>query len=212
MAGSGDHPLFCSLYGAKHVDTFDISYNAKCIMDIKVVALQFLSRLEIWQLLCDLYVAQDITLVKNMNEILAILPQTQCDYIRAMKNYNIFNQRLHPRKYTPYFIGNQEYAKLRQIVKNPYDFMQSDIVDLGAKLTEKYDFIHLSNIFDCISPKKQFEVISSLTNNVNPGGRILIHDQQYGKSNAACQEIENVYKDWRWANFRNGINVLGRLR
>ena len=29
VAASGDHPLFASLYGAKHVDTFDISYNAK---------------------------------------------------------------------------------------------------------------------------------------------------------------------------------------
>ena len=40
VAASGDHPLFCSLYGAKYVDTFDISYNAKCVMDIKVAALR----------------------------------------------------------------------------------------------------------------------------------------------------------------------------
>lgn len=212
VAGSGDHPLFCSLYGAKHVDTFDISYNAKCIMDIKVAALQILSQSEVWQLLCDLYIAKDITLVKNMDKILAVLPLVQRDYIRAMKNYNIFNQRLNPRKYAQYFVNNQEYAKLRQIVKSPYNFMLSDVADLGANLTQNYDFIHLSNIFDNISSEKQFDVVSSLVKNVNLGGRILIQDQMFGKSDAACQGIENVYNNWRFAKLRNGINVLGRVK
>lgn len=31
VAWSGDHPLFCSLYGAKYVDTFDVTINAECI-------------------------------------------------------------------------------------------------------------------------------------------------------------------------------------
>ena len=35
IAGSGDQPIFYSLNGAKDIDTFDISFCSKVIMDIK---------------------------------------------------------------------------------------------------------------------------------------------------------------------------------
>ena len=40
VAGSGDQPLFYSAMGASVIDTFDISYCAKVIMDIKNTAIR----------------------------------------------------------------------------------------------------------------------------------------------------------------------------
>ena len=51
---SGDHALFASLYGAERVDVFDVSYNAKCIIDMKVAALNCLNREEYSEFLDDL--------------------------------------------------------------------------------------------------------------------------------------------------------------
>ena len=40
VAGSGDQPLFYKLNGANHIDTFDVSFCAKAIMDIKTAAIR----------------------------------------------------------------------------------------------------------------------------------------------------------------------------
>ena len=87
VVGSGDHPLWFSLYGAKHVDTFDISYNAKILMDIKVVALNCLSRNDYNRLLDDFYEInrspfKDISSIKNMSKILPKLPEVESEYIK----------------------------------------------------------------------------------------------------------------------------------
>ena len=46
VAGSGDQPMFFMLYGASLVDTFDLSYCAKVMMDIKTAAIQSGNRAE----------------------------------------------------------------------------------------------------------------------------------------------------------------------
>ena len=70
VAASGDHPFWCSLFGIKHVDTFDISYNAKCIMDIKTAALGCLDYFQYIKLLENLNKCRDVTNVPYMKNIL----------------------------------------------------------------------------------------------------------------------------------------------
>ena len=67
-----------------------------------------------------------------------------------------------------------EYQKLQGIVNKPCNFIMSDIANLGAYLTEEYDFIHLSNIFDYISKQDRFDILEPLLNHVNVGGRVVI--------------------------------------
>lgn len=212
VAASGDHPLFCSLYGAKHVDTFDISYNAKCIMDIKVAALQILSKAEYWKLLCDLYRSYDIIEVKNMARISDLLSPVVFDYLWAMSRNPIFTNGCAPICNKDYALTVREYNELRKIVKKPFNFILSDVSQLWFKLPNKYDFIHLSNIFDYCPQEKRKDIILSLLSYVNVGGIILMHDQLKCGTTNACMQIASEYNNLVYHNRGCSINTLTRVR
>ena len=190
VAASGDHPLWCSLYGAKHVDTFDITYNAKCIMDIKTVALSCLNLDEYEFLLRELYYRSNYNLrdlyccrLRNHDclwggsgmferKIAYKLPPEDLKYIRKNRKYNLFGSGDIDKYRLPNVL---EYENLQKIVKEPYKFFHTDIKFLSYELTESYDFMHLSNIFEHmkITPNQQEHIIISLMEHVNVGGRIL---------------------------------------
>ena len=225
VAASGDHPLFASLYGAKHVDTFDISYNAKCIMDIKVAALGVMRCDSYKYLLNDLYWNTDIKQVPKIKKISKKLPDAEFEYLCNMKGQLLFNHGLEPLSFhEEKFPTKQEYKKLRKLVKNPYHFIMTDIEKLSNHLTETYDFIHLSNVLDYVSMYKYTNVITSLLEHVNVGGRILmleenrlIHEQKYGfqygpTSVYSCETITRIFNSWRFIKADNCINILERVR
>ena len=212
VAASGDHPLFCSLFGAKHVDTFDISYNAKCIMDIKVAALRILGKTEYWKLLCDLYKTHDIMEVKNMGRISDLLSPVVFDYLWAMSREPIFTNGCTPECNKDYAPTAKEYNQLRTIVKEPYNFILSDISQLWFKLPTKYDFIHLSNICDYCLKSERKNVILPLMEYVNVGGTLLMHDQLKCGTQQACEEISANNPNWKYYNRGCGVNTLVRVR
>ena len=225
VAASGDHPLFASLYGAKHVDTFDISYNAKCIMDIKVAALSFMRCDTYKNLLDDLYWINDIQKVPKIKKILQKLPITEFNYLCNMKGHMLFSHGLEPLSFhEKQFPTKQEYKKIRKFVKKPYNFIMTDIGNLSDHLTETYDFIHLSNVLDYVPMFKITNTITPLLKHVNVGGRILmldenrlIHEQnygfQYGPTCAySCETVVRIFKGWRFIKANNCINILERLR
>ena len=123
VAASGDHPLFCSLYDAKNVDTFDISYNAKCIMDIKTLALNTLNHQDYIRFIKDLYnISVPLMDVKNMDRVLYKLPKTEYDYIYALKDFQIFSRK--PISFNNAVLPTKfEYNKLQESVKATYNFM-----------------------------------------------------------------------------------------
>lgn len=212
VVGSGDHPLFASLYGAKHVDTFDISYNAKCVMDIKVAALQNgLDLFEYEQMLYELFYCRDITGLKNIDKISGKLPSVEYKYLCNMKKVSLFHQGANPQRYARFLPNKQEYDKLKGIVKKTYRFILSDIKDLNTKLTEPYDFIHVSNIFDYVQKNESFDVLLSLLKLVKPKGRILIHNQMVW-SGPSCHKIAETFGNWRHIKEKDNINILERIR
>jgi len=175
VAASGDHPLFCSLYGAKHVDTFDISYNAKCIMDIKTAAISELTYYEYLKLLANLHNTYDIAHVPYMSNISQKLSSTEYDYMCAMSGYRLFNMCGVYDKADPVLPNGQEYRQLQKIVQNHYNFYWTDLSNLNTCLVENYDFVHLSNIFDYICDRNlQFVILERLVKHLNIGGRIVI--------------------------------------
>ncbi len=212
VVGSGDHPLFASLYGAKHVDTFDISYNAKCIMDIKVAALQSgLDLFDYEQMLYELFYCRDITGLKNIDKIYEKLPSVEYKYLCDMKKVSLFHQGANPQLYSRFLPNKREYGRLKDIVQKPYTFILSDIKDLGAKITKTYDFVHVSNIFDYVPRDKSFDVLSSLLKLVNPNGRILVHNQMVW-SGPSCRKIAETFNNWRHIKEKDNINILERIR
>lgn len=181
VAASGDHPLFCSVYGAKNVDTFDVSYNAKCIMDIKVAALNCLEYADYVYLLEDLYTSCksasiNITNVKNMDKILQKLPITEARYICELNDQPLFSRGFDPITSGGSLPTFKEYLNLCKKTVKPYNFILTNIFKLGQYLNKSYDFIHLSNIFDYITESHYEELLLPLMQHLNTGGRIIIEN------------------------------------
>ena len=219
VAASGDHPLFCSLYGAKHVDTFDISYNAKCIMDIKVAALSCLNRLEYFELLKDLQVQTNIKCVKHIEKIAKKLPRAEYKYLCETNGCKWFERGMVADDFFDNVccvLSDNEYKKLQKIVTKPYNCTVTDIADLGEKLTENYDFMHFSNIFDYIPKRKRFGVLKPLLEHVNVGGRVVMHhmnEYPWKKSPIPLSKIfSKVFWDWRFIQTGKEISILERIR
>ena len=84
VAASGDHPLFIASYDIQHIDTFDISYNAKLLMDIKTLAIPLLDYRTYSYLLGALCVSKDITSVPHMSDIVKQLPLEERIYIKKI--------------------------------------------------------------------------------------------------------------------------------
>ncbi|MBR5904768.1 MAG: DUF3419 family protein [Alphaproteobacteria bacterium] len=197
IAGSGDQAMFCSLKNPKSIDTFDISYNAKIIMDIKTSALQILDCEDYWELLCRLYEPLDILKIHNMPEIVKTLPKQEQLYLQQMRYYEIFSIGLPPSKYPNSFPNEREYMQMREKIKKPFNFIWSDIESLHIKLDKKYDFIHLSNILDYIDDKKIKKIILSLSEYTNPGCNIYFESHSYyrigtKKIRKCCEKISQI--------------------
>lgn len=216
VAASGDHPLFCSLYGAKHVDTFDISYNAKCIMDIKIAAIGKFKRSDYVVLLENLYRHKDITCVPNINKISNKLSPIEYEYMCSMAGLKLFDYGGWGGEDNPRFPNKQEYQKLRKLVKKPYEFYWTDLANLSTCLVEKYDCIHLSNIFDYIRDRGfQITILERLLKHVNVGGRILIQhmifdswtDEHFSKVSAG-----NFFEKCHFIQAKGNVSVFERIR
>ena len=224
VAGSGDHPLFASLYGAKHVDTFDISYNAKCLMDLKVSALNCLNREEYSKFLDELCDKDNICDVCYIEKIFPKLSHQEYQYLYKLNGYNFFNRGIVAdffgyKKTNGRALTVAEYQKLQGIVKEPYNFVMVDIRDLSSKLDDFYDFMHLSNVFDYIDKKERFDVLEPLLEHVNIGGRIVI--QHMGRRNENVWKISPipmkkifsaVFYNWRFIKAKNRVSILERVR
>ena len=101
--------------------------------------------------------------------------------------------------------------------EKPYQFFHTDIQSLGRKLTESYDFIHLSNIFEHmqVSQKQQSKIIISLMEHVNVGGRILFQHLIWKpwKRPPIPEKLCPTHgdTDWRFVQI-DMISIIERLR
>lgn len=197
VAASGDHPIFAMLYGAKNVDTFDISYNAKCIMDIKTAALQVLNRLEYCNLLEDLWAATDIQNIKNMDKIIPLLPIEEQKYMIDMRGLLLFNHGLATRK--KQLPTETEFNDMCKIIHKPFNFIWSDITSLHHHLNKSYDFIHLSNILDSMDEDNRILVLFNMMRYIKPNGVLFFQNHKAKPTSLYyyCEELEKENKE-KW--------------
>lgn len=217
VAASGDHPFWCSLFGIKHVDTFDISYNAKCITDIKTAALGCLDYFQYIKLLENLNKCRDVTNVPYMKNILKKLSPIEADYLCAMKGFRLFDHEQWQNE-NLWLINQYEYSSLQESVQKPYNFIMSDISSLSVMLSQSYDFIHLSNIMDYVhNPGHQSAILLGLFKHLNIKGRIVIKhlcraawdEAPFAKGGMAHNPmLENV----RFIKSVNDISIFERVR
>ncbi|MBP5364177.1 MAG: hypothetical protein J6Y49_02405 [Alphaproteobacteria bacterium] len=181
VAGSGDQALFYKLAGAKIIDTFDKTKNARAIQDIKFVAIQKYSLREYNRLLFDLYYADDITTVPQMQRIMPFLPAQTRRIIMQPGNNHILGAGMDVSSYPENVPTEQEYAKLRATHKRAFRFVACDLYDLGAKISGQYDLINISNIFDyCYDGKDKLKILHDLAQHLNIGGHIVYLPQNNG--------------------------------
>lgn len=174
VAGSGDQPIFFKLYGATDVDSFDISYCAKALMDIKTAAIQSVPRAAYVNFLQKLFKysdkMQDLYVYQESKNLCS---DEVKNFIAGMAGCKICRQGY---MYFDNVPSNDEYERLRPLLEKPFNFIWSDLYSLSAKLNRTYDIIYLSNIlqyncdYDFVS-----EVLNGLLPYLNKGGKIMLH-------------------------------------
>ena len=209
VAGSGEHPLFYIINGATQVDTFDISYCARAIMDIKTQAIR--SGMPYGQykiLLKDLHFAPSASKVSGVSEILPKIPAHSAQFVRGMDGYRIFGNGLNPEYYASEMISETEYKTLQKTLHGAFKFIWSDVATLHTQLNGEYDVINLSNIFEW-SPDLIQPTLINLHNHVRPGGYILVQTGRsipVGKNMEKFINAQKALKDWA----KIGINKQDR--
>lgn len=173
VAASGDHPLICRLNGANNITTFDISYNARVIMDIKTAAIHKLNIGEYSRLLDNLYRAQNVLSVPDIEKIVPQLKSTVRNYIRKTNGVRLFSSGFGPQSYMRYAIMPSEYIKLQNMEQKPFKFIWSDIKDLNLG-DNMFDFVHLSNVLDYVEYDDLAPTMKKIQEHVVIGGRIVV--------------------------------------
>ena len=173
VAGSGDQALFYKLAGAKHIDTFDVSYCAHVIQDIKTTAIRNIPHSAYKDLLFDLYQTAHATDIDRLFPLLLKLPTDTLDFVRQMDGCRLFNCGESPIGILGNKLNDDEYRKLQLCVPKSFNFIWSDIASLPKKLRHKYDIINISNILGYIHPENRISILSSLSPYLHPDGRII---------------------------------------
>jgi hypothetical protein len=150
VAGSGDHPLFYRLAGAKSVDTFDLSYCARVIMNIKTAAIPVLRYDEYIKMLNCMHCATDTDHISHFARIKNKLPRDSRKFLSDMQGNKIFGAGLRLSDYMEYLPAAAEYAKMQKLIKRPFAFKWADITEVHKELTKTYDIMNLSNIFEYV--------------------------------------------------------------
>lgn len=198
-AGSGDHPIFYKLNGAEIVDTFDISFCAKVIMDIKTTAIKQLSRDQYINLLNKMYKANRLSSIPHMKDLAQEIPLLSAYFIKQMDSYQIFAKGNEPSCYKYIFPTYAEYSAMKQLITSPFNFIWCDLMNLHSKLIGKYDVINLSNILEYSSAKEIENVLLSLKPHLSKDGLIIAQTGKWGSflrtQKTFCKLSEN-FKNW----------------
>lgn len=146
VAASGDQPIAFQVNGASDVDTFDTTYFAKVVMDIKTAALQTMNRSQYGRLVLELRDARSTDDISDYDKIKSVCPRETLTAMRQMRGCRIFSQGTGIRD--EYLPNEGEYNAAKKIIKQPMNFIWSNLESLHTKLNKKYDLIYLSNIFE----------------------------------------------------------------
>lgn len=220
VAGSGEQPLFYTLNGATQIDTFDISYCARVIMEIKIQAIKSGMPYDKYtQLLKDLHSAPSASQVNGMSDILPKIPTQSAHFVRGMDGYRIFGNGPGLEYYAKRMISADEYITLQQKLTNNFNFIWSDVINLHTHLNTQYDVINLSNIFEWY-PNSIQSTLQNLHDHIRIGGYILAqtgdiiaisrNKNEYAKASENLKEWAKIGTLTRKTN--NQVVILQRIR
>ena len=196
VAASGDQAFYYKINGASHVDTFDISYCAKIMMDIKTAAVQKLNYSGYRNFLNSIQSeTTNVTQLRAFPKIAEVLPQDTKQFLDTMAGYRY----RFSAGYNFNVMTARQYKKLRASVNEPFNFIWTDVMGLSGHLTRKYDQMYLSNIFqyNC-DAEKNIKLIQGLLPSLNDGGEIMLCVTPYFAKHEldVIHDIESVLKKY----------------
>lgn len=176
VSGSGEQLIFFKLYGAKNVITFDCSYNSYLMTQLKIAALKtYDTPKDYYKFLNDLYKTEDKFFLKteSINRVIKNLKETDRNYLcSAVQKIRLFYTNTCCNRYK---FTESNYSKLREIVKEPFPFILSDIKNLDEKLDgQKFDIIYYSNICDFLHLYEVRIVLEKTQEYLNPDGKLFL--------------------------------------
>ena len=185
VAASGDQPISFAMNGAQSVNTFDITFAAKVIMDIKCAALKQLGHNKYLCLVYQLCDGQN-----NIDELVSkydlVLPDDTNQFIELTKGQNLIWNKIYRASPLP---NSNEYEKMHASVVSPFNFIWSDLGKLSGELHGKYDIIYLSNIPQCSEDRKNtIRIIRNLTKHLHQNGKIVINSLATRSSMDNCRK------------------------
>lgn len=194
VAAAGDHAFEALLAGAKHVDTFDINYLQKHIMELKSKIIKHLPYGEFMKFFFDKNHFFDRSIIKPIwktfsRELRIFLLMY---YHHHQRNSRLFryNGAQH-NEYIPdmisYISDELAFKELKQIMPDKISFKETNVLELSTKFDTEYDVILMSNIFeylytdttDIASRLKVFHanVLTPIAENIlsKDGGKACFH-------------------------------------
>lgn len=174
VTASGDQPIAFAISGATKIDTFDTSYFARVIMDLKTSAIQTLDHGQYNQFVRELRDTKSVRDIRGYDKIATVCPKQTIVAARQMAGCKIFNAGT--GTCSEYMPTDQEYNIAKQKITGPMNFIWSDLQNLCRELNQEYDIIYLSNIFEYFTSKKKISsVLHSLYPFIKNGGEIMLY-------------------------------------
>lgn len=174
VTSSGDQPIAFAISGARDIDTFDTTYFARVIMDMKTSAIQTMNHEQYGNFVNKLRNTKSVRDIPEYKKIVDVCPKSSVLAARQMTGCKIFNAGTGVRpEYTP---NESEYAVAQKIITQPINFIWSDITELHMQLNKEYDIIYLSNIFEYFHHRQKImNVLNNLRPFVKNGGEIMLY-------------------------------------
>lgn len=219
VCASGDHAFECYARGASRVDTFDINYVQKNMMELKLHMIRNLpyeAFVEYFFGFSDRFSPKIIAPLWNeFSESLKIFySQIACSDVKYGMSPMVSAAIVGPGRNVgkiSYIQDPSVYDKLAQVLPEKINFKHIDLESLAATTTAKYDIVLMSNIFDYMyghlhnnewALNKLYDsVLSPLAkNNLNNDGTIVF-DYMWGRR--AIDRIHLLEDFFSWANTFN---------
>lgn len=201
LGGTGDHALFCKLYGAEYVLTFDYSCHSYLISSLKIAAIKaFQDTNEYSNFLHDLQdYAPDICRIHNITRVLSQLYADQREYIVTANAIHFPLCVSNNKNHALYELSQDNYNKLRNSVTKPFPFIQTNITELSKKLCDdKFGLVYLSNALDFVKPDEALYVLKNITNHMLPDGVLFITTQHDNFCMQMTELCNAVFKQPDW--------------
>ena len=207
VAAGGDHAFECLLNGASYVDTFDINYAQKPIVELKSRMIRSLPYEDFMDFFFDKVHFFDRKIIEPIWNDFSQELRLYIDWYYCLGSVAPHHMFVYGRSNAPsynidnisYVADKSKYEFLAHRLPKKINFIHTDAYDIHTKIDKQYDFILMSNIFDYLEIPR-FDAHSTLVHCYN---KLL---KPLSEHNLAEQNGYIMF-DYIWSANKSGIYV-----